>query len=167
MDIVDVWKHAQNYIMSDINSDVAYNTYLKDAFAVSYEGSVFTIGVALPTRKNIIEIKYKKIIESAISRVIAEPVSLKIIISDNKEQAQQNNLSVENNTNQSANEVKIINETHSSTNLNPRYTFEKLLISRHAVNPSIFGSIRSSKIRLMLSSWARRTASSPSNAVKT
>ena len=51
MDIVDVWKHAQNYIMSDINSDVAYNTYLKDAFAVSYEGSVFTIGVALPTRK--------------------------------------------------------------------------------------------------------------------
>lgn len=128
MDINEVWKHAQPYIMSDVNSEVAYNTYLKDAFAVSYENSVFTVGVALPTRKNMIEIKYKRIIESAISRVIAEPVSLKIIISDGREGGAIEPAEQESAQPPKAEEPKSTPIIRSSTNLNPRYTFENFVV---------------------------------------
>lgn len=129
MDINEVWKHAQPYIMSNINSGVVYNTYLKDAFPVSYDNSVFTIGVSLPTRKNMIEIKYKSIIESAITRITAEPVKLKVIISDRKE----NNNTVEvkepeNDEEPLKDEVKASNIIRHSSNLNPRYTFENFVV---------------------------------------
>ena len=129
MDINEVWKHAQPYIMSNINSGVVYNTYLKDAFPVSYDNSVFTIGVSLPTRKNMIEIKYKSIIEAAITRITAEPVKLKVIISDRKE----NNNTVEvnepeNDEEPSKEEVKDSNIIRHSSNLNPRYTFENFVV---------------------------------------
>ena len=128
MDINEVWKHAQPYIMSDVNSEVAYNTYLKDAFAVSYENSVFTVGVALPTRKNMIEIKYKRIIESAISRVIAEPVRLKVIISDGREGGAIEPAEQESAQPPKAEEPKSTPIIRSSTNLNPRYTFENFVV---------------------------------------
>ena len=35
MDIQDIWKYSQSFVRIDINSDVAFNTYLKEAFAVS------------------------------------------------------------------------------------------------------------------------------------
>lgn len=130
MDINDVWKHSQSYIISDISSEVAYNTYLKDAFAVSYENSVFTIGVALPTRKNMIEIKYKKIIETAISRILAEPVSLRVIISDKSKVNNNNIAETEKKPEQKkyeapGNDLPI---KMSNTNLNPRYTFENFVV---------------------------------------
>ena len=129
MDINEVWKHAQPYIMSNINSGVVYNTYLKDAFPISYENSVFTIGVSLPTRKNMIEIKYKSIIEAAITRITAEPVKLKVIISDRKE----NNSTTEvketkNNEEPLQEEIKDTNIIRHSSNLNPRYTFENFVV---------------------------------------
>lgn len=130
MDINDVWKHAQSYILSDINSEVVYNTYLKDAFAVSYEDSVFTIGVALPTRKNMIEIRYKRIIESAIARVTAEPVTVKVIISDGKNLKQPENQPEKNQPVHTHTEVGEKEEriNLNSANLNPRYTFENFVV---------------------------------------
>ena len=130
MDINDVWKHAQSYILSDINSEVVYNTYLKDAFPVSCENSVFTIGVALPTRKNMIEIRYKKIIESAIARVTAEPVTVKVIISDGKNIKQPEKQPeipepVHTHAEASEKEERI---NLNSANLNPRYTFENFVV---------------------------------------
>ena len=129
MDINDVWKHAQSYILSEINSEVVYNTYLKDAFPVSYEDTVFTIGVALPTRKNMIEIRYKKIIESAISRITAEPVSVRVIISNGKdiiqnEKSPSNEPAVTQNTQPEKDDRVTLN----SANLNPRYTFENFVV---------------------------------------
>lgn len=129
MDINDVWKHAQSYILSEINSEVVYNTYLKDAFPVSYEDTVFTIGVALPTRKNMIEIRYKKIIESAISRITAEPVSVRVIISNGKDIIQnENSPSGEPAVTQNTQHEKDDRVTLNSANLNPRYTFENFVV---------------------------------------
>ncbi len=129
MDINDVWKHAQSYILSEINSEVVYNTYLKDAFPVSYEDTVFTIGVALPTRKNMIEIRYKKIIESAISRITAEPVSVRVIISNGKDIIQnEKSPSGEPAVTQNTQPEKDDRVTLNSANLNPRYTFENFVV---------------------------------------
>lgn len=129
MDINEVWKHAQSYILSEINSEVVYNTYLKDAFPVSCEEAEFTIGVALPTRKKMIEIRYKKIIESAISRITAEPVTLKVIISDRKNSAQAEiNPLKEPDSQKNEEEEKEDSINLNPANLNPRYTFENFVV---------------------------------------
>lgn len=130
MDINEVWKHAQSYIISDIGSLVSYNTYLKEAYPVDYNSSVFTIAVTLPTRKNMIEIKYKQIIEKALSRVLAQPVTLLVKLS--------NNVNVQNTENTFSAPQKeaepTFTQTNSSpikmqnTNLNPRYTFESFVV---------------------------------------
>lgn len=141
MDINEVWKHAQRYISESVNSAVAYNTYLKDAFAVSFENSIFTIAVSLPTRKKMIEIKYKRVIEAAISRVAAVPVSLKVIIAKSpadtaaapaviikreeehstevKKEEEQDSLDTSSNSEPPVNQ---------KTNLNPRYTLENFVV---------------------------------------
>ena len=123
MDKLLIWQHAKPYIIKDINSEVSYNTYLKDANIVSFENSVFTIAVTLPTRKKMIEIKYKDVIEKALSRVVGSPVVLKIeLVSDNPFK-----------TEISQTKEEIIPEEEKNddfSNLNSRYTFESFVVGK-------------------------------------
>lgn len=141
MEITQIWKHAQGYILNELKSDVSYNIYLKDAVAVDFTNSVFTIGVSLPTKKNMIEILYKPVIEASISKVIGQPVKLSVIISDKN-----NHLPVSENINTSnINDVSAFQEKKESslpinmhnTNLNPRYTFENFVVGNS--NSQAFG----------------------------
>lgn len=128
MNIQEIWNHAQIYINADISSQIAYNTYLKDAFAVSYNDNIFTIAVALPTKKNIIEIKYKKIIETAISRIIAQPVSVNVIVSDgNKQEEIVSYSSINLKEEQSLSNP---NNSFTKSNLNPIYTLENFVVGK-------------------------------------
>lgn len=126
MNIQEIWNHAQIYIKTDINSPVAYNTYLKDAFAVSYESDIFTVAVHYPIKKNIIEIKYKKIIESAISRIMGLPVMINVIVSDQPPHEEP------------APVIPVVeqplaqpqNDNFPKTNLNPIYTLENFVVGK-------------------------------------
>ncbi len=132
MDINDVWNHAQSYIRTDINSIVAYNTYLKDAFAVSYENDIFTIAVTLPTRKKMIEIKYKSIIESSLSRILAKPVVLNVILSDSRPEHLSDPHTAKDEELQNSNIPKPLNKSSllRKNNLNPRYTMENFVVGK-------------------------------------
>ncbi len=133
MDINDVWNHAQPYIRTDINSIVAYNTYLKDSFAVSYENNIFTIAVTLPTRKKMIEIKYKSIIESSLRKIIAKPVILNVILSDTIPQQQPSETFEEKKEDdQNTNIEKPLQKSSlvRKNNLNPRYTMENFVVGK-------------------------------------
>ncbi len=128
MDINDIWKHSQNYIITDVNSSVAYNTYLKDAYPVSYENDVFTIAVTLPTRKNMIEIKYKKIIESAVSRIVAQPVILNVIVANGSSRNKITESKINNDLKIEEEPIKEEEFINTQTNLNPRYTLENFVV---------------------------------------
>lgn len=131
MDINDVWKHAQSYIRTEINSNVAYNTYLKDATAVSYENDIFTIAVTLPTRKKMIEIKYKTIIETSISRIVAKPVILNVIVSNgNTEQIPTVINTSEQIKTEPVSDFTQRNSLAQKNNLNPRYTMENFVVGK-------------------------------------
>ena len=133
MDKIEIWKHAEHYIISSINSDVIYNTYLKDAVPVSFDNNIFTLGVSLPTRKTIIEIRYKKIIENALAKVLGKSVFLKVILlmGENdfviKEEKEETTL---------PKKEELIEENFSldlstklkKANLNPRYTIENFVV---------------------------------------
>ncbi|MBQ3038608.1 MAG: chromosomal replication initiator protein DnaA [Clostridia bacterium] len=127
MNIHEIWNHAQIYIKTDINSPVAYNTYLKDAFPISYESDVFTLAVSFPIKKNIIEIKYKKIIESAVSRIMGLPVLINLIVAERPAEIPQVQPVV---VEQIVTTTPPKTDTFPKSNLNPIYTLENFVVGK-------------------------------------
>ena len=127
MNIHEIWNHAQIYIKTDINSPVAYNTYLKDAFPISYESDVFTLAVSFPIKKNIIEIKYKKIIESAVSRIMGLPVLINLIVAERPAEIPQVQPVV---VEQIVTTTPPKTDTLPKSNLNPIYTLENFVVGK-------------------------------------
>lgn len=118
MEINEIWEHALSYIRREINSPVGYNTYVKDAKPVAYENGVFKISVSTSIIKNMILLRYRKIIENSLSKITAGTTVLDII-TDGEQIPASKNASSQNNT----------------TNLNPKYTFENFVVgssNRHA-----------------------------------
>lgn len=129
MDKTEIWKNARPYIVKAINSEVAFNTYLKDAVVVSYDSNVFTLGVSFPTKKNIITIKYKKIIEDCLSKITGQPTKLNVIIGNSPSPAvltptQETEIFPEEDLSDD-----IISKMHQS-NLNERYTLENFVVGK-------------------------------------
>ena len=69
MNIQEKWEQARPNITEAVSSEVVYNTYLKDAVALSYKNNVLTLSVSLPTKKRMIELKYKTIIEKEMAKI--------------------------------------------------------------------------------------------------
>ena len=114
MDTKQIWSAALTYIRKDINSIVGFNTYIKDITPISFDGEIFTGGVSNEIYKSMIDIRYAKIIENALSKITAHPVTFVTVLKDEYE-----------------NEPKPIKETPKNdvkTNLNPRYTFDNFIV---------------------------------------
>ena len=120
MDIKTIWSASLSLIQKDINSVVGYNTYIKDITPISYTNEVFVIGVDNSICKNMIELRYADIIAKTISKIMARPMRLEIIINDEDY-------------------VPIMAETQEQimkeraalnikSNLNPRYTFDNFVV---------------------------------------
>ena len=124
----ELWKHAKPYIIKAINSEVAFNTYLKDATAVSFEGNVFTLGVWFPTKKNIITIKYKKVIEDCLSKITGQKISLNVVIMTSAQTSSPKNNEYEQPSTEEIGE-DITLKTQKS-NLNERYTLENFVVGK-------------------------------------
>ena len=118
MDTKEIWEHSLSYIRQEINSQVGYNTYIKDAKPISLENGVFKISVSTPLIKNMILLRYRRNIEDSLSRITTRQTVLDIVtdgeeISANISRAAGNN----------------------AVNLNPKYTFENFVVgssNRHA-----------------------------------
>lgn len=118
MNVNEIWEHALSYIRQEINSIVGYNTYIKDIKPISYENDVFKTAVSTIIVKNMIMLRYSKIIETSISKITAQPVKLEILLVGEEE----NEKTVENLTQNNP-----INNPNT-INLNPRYTFENFVV---------------------------------------
>lgn len=120
MDAVSLWESSLPYIKESISTSVGYNLYIKDASPVSFDGKTITIAVEMKISKNMIECRYKNILENALSKAAGYPVSFNIIVSEKnnidesyivKQQIPQNN------------EVK-----KTRKYVNPKYTFDTFVI---------------------------------------
>lgn len=117
MNVQEIWDKALVPIRQDMSSVVGYNTYIKDVKPVKYENGLFTLSVPMALSKNMIQIRYKKDIESALTKIIGELVTIKIIL-------------------ESEVEAQIIEKPHITQNndsfysdpLNPEYTFDNFVI---------------------------------------
>ena len=112
MDNKQIWSAALSYIRKDINSVVGFNTYIKDIVPVSFDGEIFTGAVSNLICKSMVEIRYRDMIENALSKITARKVTFLIVLKDEyieepKKEQHKNN---------------------SKTNLNPKYTFDNFIV---------------------------------------
>ena len=127
MNIQEKWEQARPNITEAVSSEVVYNTYLRDAVALSYKNNVLTLSVSLPTKKRMIELKYKTIIEKEMAKILCSPVLLNIIVGTEGIEAFADN-----------NEAEEIKEEEKQsapsgvyddkTGLNPQYTFANFVV---------------------------------------
>ncbi len=129
MDKFELWSHAKPYIIKDINSEVLYNTYLKDAIVVSFENNIFTLAVSLPTKKNMIIIKYKKVIEDCLSKITGQKISLNVIINSSNQTPLSSHTDVDKPLKSEENKEQIIHKINNS-NLNEKYTLENFVVGK-------------------------------------
>ena len=80
MDIKEIWDKALVYIQKNINSKVSYNIHIEPARAVYADDDFFEITVPFTINRNIIDFRYRNLIETAVEMVTGKKLSLKISV---------------------------------------------------------------------------------------
>ena len=80
MDIKKIWDKALVYIQKNINSKVSYNIHIEPARAVYADDEFFEITVPFTINRNIIDFRYRNLIETAVEMVTGKKLSLKISV---------------------------------------------------------------------------------------
>ena len=112
MDNKQIWSAALSYIRKDINSVVGFNTYIKDIVPVSFDGEIFTGAVSNLICKSMVEIRYRDMIENALSKITARKVTFLLVLKDEYDKEPK----------------KELPKNNSKTNLNPKYTFDNFIV---------------------------------------
>lgn len=113
MDTKDIWDKALVYIKASVDSSVAYRVYIQQIKPVSYTDSAFVVSVALALSKNMINMRYRGFIESALEQVTGIKYTLKIILDSEVEEFL---------TPEEENSIPI------ADTLNPKYTFDSFVV---------------------------------------
>ena len=115
MSINEIWQQSLSIISRNINSQVSYNIYIKDAVPVELSNDVLTISVPMTINKNMIECRYKKIIENAISSVIGKEILLNVVVNIEPDISNNN--------------AEVISEKRKNCyNINEKYTFANFVV---------------------------------------
>lgn len=130
MDKNELWSIAKPYIIKAINSEVSYNTYLKDAVVISFESNILTLAVSLPTKKNMIAIKYKKTIEECLSKITGQAITLNVTINTSSQSPSSTSFKTTDNTLTVEEKKENIVPDFNSSNLNERYTLENFVVGK-------------------------------------
>ncbi len=117
MNITSIWEQTLKIIEDKINS-VSYNVYIKTMIPIMFENSVFTASVINELSKNMIDFRYKNIIESALESILNDKINLKVIVANTNNEEKKEEI-IENLKNQNI---------PSSDTINPKYTFENFVI---------------------------------------
>ncbi|MCI5604159.1 MAG: chromosomal replication initiator protein DnaA [Clostridia bacterium] len=115
MDINEVWDDTLKILKEKINS-VSYNVYIKTMAPVLFENSIFTASVTNELSKNMIDFRYKNLIESSIEAITNEKINLKVIVAKEDEPEK------------IIEDIKINESPTSLDTVNPKYTFENFVI---------------------------------------
>ena len=114
MDTKDIWDKALVHIKASIDSSVGYRVYIQQITPVFCSDSVFTVSVSLAISKNMINLRYKSVIENAIEQVTGHKYTLNVIL--------------ENEVEDFLSPPEERHSTPSSDTLNPKYTFDSFVV---------------------------------------
>lgn len=115
MQLKEIWENSLAIISRNINSPVSYNIYIKDAVPIELKENILTVSVPMNINKNMIECRYKNMIETAVSSVIGKNIILNVVINTEPE------IETE--------EIISVNTTRKNLhNINEKYTFANFVI---------------------------------------
>ncbi len=118
MTLKEIWDKSLEIISRNINSTVSYNIYIKDAKPVSFLNDILTISVPMNINKNMIDCRYKTVIENAISSVVGKETSLFVLVNDESEMTEV----------EEKEEILFPNSRKNLHNINEKYTFANFVI---------------------------------------
>ena len=114
MQLKEIWENSLEIISRNINSPVSYNIYIKDASPVELKENILTVSVPMNINKNMIDCRYKSMIETAVSSVTGRNIILNVVVDTEPE--------IET-------EEVLINKTRNNLhNINEKYTFANFVI---------------------------------------
>ncbi len=109
--VVEIWKQVLEIIKPEFDIKVIYDTWIEPIIPISITKDKFTIKVPYVYNKEIIEIRYTKLIKNAIKFITDNDVELEILLSTELSE-------------------KEVNKIKKQTNLNPLYTFDNFVIGK-------------------------------------
>lgn len=112
----EIWEKALVGIERESSSKIGFNTYVASAFPASFYNGVFRLVVDNELCRNMINVRYKNIIERCVSGAAGDTVTLEIVLKDEQESA-----AADGAPSKSA-QPEFINS------LNPQYTFDNFVV---------------------------------------
>ena len=131
MDKNEIWDKAVLYIQKNINSELNYNIHIRTAVPISYGDTFFEICVPSSINKNIINFRYKSIIETALEMITDKKLSLNIKVLDEDIPRVPDDIEELNKLKREVN--KIAKEYREKADalrypLSPKYTFDNFVV---------------------------------------
>lgn len=111
MDTKDIWDKALVYIKAAVNSSIAYKVYIQQIKPVSRTDSIFVVSVALAISKNMINLRYRGFIESALEQVTGNKYTLKLLLDSEVDEF-----------------LSPSEDADETDTLNPKYTFDSFVV---------------------------------------
>lgn len=116
MDITEIWAKTLENVKNNINSPVGYNVHIKVSAPVSLIDSVFTVSAPTSINKNMIEFRYKNLIESSLEKITGQKLSLRVVVGSEEDEEKKQ-----------ADKTSIIHEI-TDCGVNPKYTFDNFVV---------------------------------------
>ena len=117
LSINDLWKSVLNIVKTKTDNAVGVNVHMKDAVPVLIDSTSFTIAVPLALNQNMINLRYKKYIESALEQITSQKIILNVILKSDAQSILDKD-----------DDVKSKYLPDLSVRLNPKYTVENFVI---------------------------------------
>lgn len=121
----ELWEKTLNILKGEL-TEVSFNTWIKSATPLSVTNDTISLGVPNNFTKEILEARYKDLLQNAIKLISSKKYSLEfIILSEEQDNDKQNSKK------QRLKEIKDNNvkpNDEMSASLNPKYTFDSFVI---------------------------------------
>lgn len=118
-EITRIWGRTLEEIKSSLNDELSFGTFFADSYADSLSGSTFIVYVNSSLTKNLINNKYKDIVENALRKVTQTNFDVKFICDEDLEDEI------------ASNKDEVVNTDpvfFKDARLNPNFTFENFVV---------------------------------------
>lgn len=115
----EIWDKTQNIIRSEL-TEVSFNTWIKTIEPISMDENQIILAVPNDFTKGILNTRYATLIDNAIKQVTSKKFEVSFIVPTEE--------NVKNLKKEQTKQKNLLDPTISSTNLNPKYTFDTFVI---------------------------------------
>ncbi|WP_026476756.1 chromosomal replication initiator protein DnaA [Alkaliphilus transvaalensis] len=117
----EIWDKTENLIKTEL-TEVSFNTWIKAIEPISMEGNQIILGVPNDFTKGILNTRYVTLISNAIKQITSKKYEIEFVIPT------EDNIETIKKEHSKSQKSSSIDTSLSSTNLNPKYTFDTFVI---------------------------------------